>query len=106
MPGIPAVVQKRVMYVELKTGLNHDGPAWIGRVRFSNTGRTLYYRGRRLRSLKGGSGMTANHVHIDTREEFWVSAVKNDRHDRHWAGHGPVEIDDDAVDEYHRLVGL
>ena len=94
------------MYVELKTGFNHDGPAWIGRVRLSKTGRTLYYRGRRLQSLKGGGGMTANYVDIDTGDEFWVSGVKTNRQDRHWAGHGPVEIDNDAVDEYHWLVGL
>jgi hypothetical protein len=49
--GIVAVMEERVMYVELKTGFNHDGPAWIGRVRFSKTGRTLYYRGRRLATL-------------------------------------------------------
>lgn len=93
------------MYVELKTGFQHDGPAWIGRVRFSKTGRTLYYRGRRLQSLKGGGRMTANHVDIDTGDEFWVSGVKKNGQDRHWAGHGPVQIDDDAADEYHRLVG-
>jgi hypothetical protein len=56
----PGVVRERVMYVELKTGFNDDGPAWIGRVRFSKTGRTLYYRGRRLQSLKGSGGMFAN----------------------------------------------
>src|SRR5262245_50666740 len=25
-------VQERVVYVELKRGFNHDGPAWIGRI--------------------------------------------------------------------------
>lgn len=92
------------MYVELKTGLNHDGPAWIGRVRFSRTGRTLYYRGHCLQSLKG-AGIAANYVDIDTGEEFWVSGVKRNRRDRHWAGHGPVEVDADAADEYGRIVG-
>jgi hypothetical protein len=89
----------------LKTGFNDDGPVWIGRVRFSKTGRTLYYRGRRLQSLKGSGRMTANYVDIDTGEEFWVSGVKRNMQDRHWAGHGPVEIDADAVDDYQRLVG-
>ena len=92
------------MCVELKR-FNHDGPAWIGRVRFSKTGRTLYYRDHRLQSLKGGGGMTANYVDIDTGDEFWVSGVKKNRQDRHWAGHGPVELDHDAADEYHRMVG-
>ncbi len=92
------------MYVELKSGHHNDGPAWIGRVRFSKTGRTLYYRGRRLQSLKGGGGLDANYVDIDTGEEFWVSGPKKDRRDRHWSGHGPVEVDPDAADEYRRLV--
>jgi hypothetical protein len=66
----------RVMYVELKTGFNHDGPAWIGLVHFSKTGRTLYYRGHSLQSLKGRSGWAANYVDIDSGDEFWVSGVK------------------------------
>jgi hypothetical protein len=63
----------RVMYVALKTGFNHDGPAWIGLVHFSKTGWTLYYRGHSLQSLKGRSGWAANYVDIDSGDEFWVS---------------------------------
>lgn len=33
------------MYVELKTGYHDNGPARIGRARFSRTGRTIYYQG-------------------------------------------------------------
>jgi hypothetical protein len=93
------------MYVELKTGFNDDGPALIGRVRFSKSWRTIYYRGRRLQSLKGG-GMFANYIDIDNGDEFWVSGVKKNGQDRHWAGHGPVDIDEDVAEEYRRLVGL
>jgi hypothetical protein len=50
--------------------------------------------------------MTANYVDINTGDEGWVSGVKKNREDPHWAGHGPVELDDDAVDEYRWLVGL
>jgi hypothetical protein len=91
------------MYVELKTGFNDDGPAWIGRVRFSKTGRTIYYRGRTLQR-KGWGGGPGNHVDVDTGEEFWVSGVKKDRTDRHWAGHGPIHVDEDVRDEYEQLV--
>ena len=94
------------MYVELKSGFDDDGPAWIGRVRFSRTGRTLYYRGRRLQSLRGGGSMSANYVDIETGDEFWISGVKRNRRDRHWAGRGPVDVDDDAADEYRRLVEI
>ncbi len=37
-------------------------------------------------------------------DEYWISGVKQDGHDRHWAGSGTVEIDDDAAEEYARLV--
>lgn len=91
------------MYVEMKTGFNDDGPAWIGRVRFSKTGRTVYYRGRTLARKPSGGG-PGNHYDVDTGEEFWISGVKKNGEDRHWAGKGPVEIDDDARDEYERLM--
>jgi len=59
------------MYVENKSaGLN--GPAWIGRVQFNRTGKSLAYRGRTFQSLKG-SGFKANYFDIETREEFWIS---------------------------------
>ncbi len=90
----------RIMYIELKSG-NDNGPAWIGRVRTSKTGRTVFYRGRTLRRQQGISG---NHVDVETGEEFWVSGVKRDGTDRHWAGSGPVEIDADVLDEYLEMV--
>jgi hypothetical protein len=91
------------MYVELKTGYNDNGPAWIGRVSFSKTGRTIYYRGRSLGRISGG-GISANYRDVETGEQFWISGVKKNREDRHWAGAGPVEIDEDARAEYERLV--
>ena len=90
----------RIMYVELKSA-NDSGPAWIGRVRASKTGRTVHYRGRTLRRQQGISG---NHVDIDSGEEFWISGVKRDGTDRHWAGSGPVEVDPDVLDEYIEMV--
>jgi hypothetical protein len=90
----------RIMYVELKSG-NDRGPAWIGRVRTSKTGRTVYYRGKTLRRQQGVAG---NHVDVDSGEEFWVSGIKKDGTDRHWAGSGPVEIDPDVFDEYLAMV--
>ncbi len=92
---------ERIMYVELKSDQGDHGPAWIGRVRTSKTGRTLYYRGRQLQRHQGLAG---NYVDLKTREEFWVSGVKKDGRDRHWAGGGPVEIDPDVLDQYLELV--
>lgn len=96
--------RSRIMYVELKSGYNDNGPAWIGRVYFSKSGRTLYYRGKTLAHVGGGSGFF-NHVDVKTGEEYWVSGVKRNRQDRHWAGGGPVEIDPDVHEEYLELVG-
>lgn len=95
-------VRERIMYVELKTDQNDRGPAWIGRVRLSKTGRTVYTRGL---TLERSNGVEGNFADVVTGDEYWVSGVKRNRHDRHWAGSGPVEIDDDAREEYERLVG-
>ena len=46
-----------------------------------------------------------NYVDIDSGHEFWVTVVKKNRQDRHWDGHGPVEVDADAADEYRTIVG-
>ena len=89
----------RIMYIELKTGYADDGPAWIGRASFSKTGQTVYYRGKTLRA-NGGRGVSGNFYDVKTGEEYWVSGVKRDGSDRHWAGSGRVHIDDDVRAEY------
>jgi len=84
------------MYIELKSdGLS--GPARIGRVRFSKTGKTLYYRGRTLQSLSG-RGFKANYFDVATGEEFWISGCKKRGRDRLYGG--SVAIDDDVREEY------
>ena len=56
------------MYVELKTDQNDRGPAWIGRVRFSKSGRTIYTRGLRLQRWTGGHAY-ANYVDLDSDDD-------------------------------------
>ena len=92
------------MYVELKSGFGDRGPASIGWVEFSKTGRSICYRGRRLQRLKGG-GVSGNFFDVDTGDEYWVSGVKKNGQDRHWAGSGRVEVDPDALEEHRRLTG-
>ena len=87
------------MYVELKSDQNDKGPAWIGRVRFSKTGKTIYYRGKEFRSLKGQGGY-ANFYDVATGDEYWISGCKKNGQDRHPCGAGPVHIDDDVREEY------
>jgi hypothetical protein len=91
--------RSRIMYVEDKSsGL--QGPARIGRVYLSKTGKTLYYRGRRFRSLKG-AGFKANYFDVQTGEHFWISGPRKDQDDRLYGGNKGVEVDDDVHTEYH-----
>ena len=77
-------MQPRIMYIENKNDLA-NGEARIGRVSFSKTGGTLYYRGRTFRSLNG-RGFKTNHVDVETGEEFWISGPRKDGEDRLYGG--------------------
>jgi hypothetical protein len=86
------------MYIELKVdGLT--GPARIGRVSFSKTGRTIYYRGKSFQSLKG-SGFKANYFDVETGDRYLISGPKKDGSDRLYRERMPVEIDDDVRIDY------
>ena len=97
---------KLLRYIELKSGHSDNGPAWIGYVTSSKTGRTLYFNGRGLMKLKGQrrgeSG--GNYVDMETGESFWVSGVKKNGEDRHWAGSGRVLIEAAAVPDYLKAI--
>jgi hypothetical protein len=85
------------MYIEDKSnGLT--GPGRIGRVRFSQTGKSVYYGGRTFQTLRG-NGFTANYFDVETGAEFWISGCKRRGGDRLYAG-GIVEIDEDVREEY------
>jgi hypothetical protein len=99
---------KLLRYVELKSGHCDNGPAWIGYVTSSKTGRTLYFNGRGLMKLKGQrSGESGgNYVDMETGESFWVSGVKKNGEDRHWAGSERVLIEAAAVPDYLKAIGV
>tara|TARA_Y100000034_G_C6901833_1_gene417305 strand:+ start:3033 stop:3323 length:291 start_codon:yes stop_codon:yes gene_type:complete len=69
------------LYIERMTQdgrfLNHKGPAVIADVTYSKTGRTIYYKGLRLKrsSSNEQSCIYGNHYN-DPGDEFWVSGVK------------------------------
>jgi hypothetical protein len=92
----------RVMYIERKGG-ELIGAARIGRVTFSKTGCTIYYRGQRFQSLKG-AGFKSNYFDVDTGEDYWISGPKRNGGDALYGGSIPVEIDEDARDEYWREI--
>jgi hypothetical protein len=86
----------RIMYVERKMdGLN--GIARIGRVKFSKSGKSLYYAGRTLQTLSG-RGFKANYFDVETGKEYWVSGCKKRGGDTLYGG--IVTIDEDVREEY------
>lgn len=86
-------------YIEFKSGYGDSGPAWIGRVRLSRSKTTVYFNGRALKKAKGG-GISGNYFDLESGEEFWISGVKKNGQDRHWAGSGIVLVEASAVEEY------
>ncbi|MEL7536252.1 MAG: hypothetical protein AAFM91_04230 [Pseudomonadota bacterium] len=89
---------ERVMYVENKDGDIDGVRARIGRVRFSKTGLSVFYRGREFKRLKGG-GLRGNYFDVETGEEYWISGVKKDGSNVHYASAVEVSVDPDVVAE-------
>jgi hypothetical protein len=88
------------MYVELKTGYSDNGPAWIGKASFSKTGRTIYFNGQ---AFQGGR-IGGNHYELESRDMYWMSGVKKDSSERHWAGSGKIKIDRSVIPEYLAII--
>ena len=85
-----------IMYIEDKSeGL--VGPARIGRVTYSKTGKSLFNRGREFASLRG-TGFKANFRDIESGAQYWISGCKKDGLDSLYAN--VVEIDEDVREEY------
>jgi len=94
--------ERRVMYVENKNGDIDGAPGRIGWVTFSQTGRSVYYRGRTLKRAKGG-GVSGNFFDEATGQEYWVSGVKSRGSNAHPAERTTILVDEDAREEYERL---
>lgn len=92
-------MKNRLIYVELKSGHGDSGPAWIAIAKTSKSGATIYSNGKAFQSCKG-SGIGANYFDIETGEEYWISGIKKNNQDRHWAGGGDIEIDRAAIEAY------
>lgn len=98
-------MQPEIKYIELKSGFSDDGPAWIGLVEFSKSGRTLYFDDKAFQSLNG-TGIGANFYDIETGDEYWISGVKKNQQDRYWAGNGIINVDDRIVDDYKKILNV
>ena len=103
----PSLDQERHMrhvikYIEHKPAEHTDrATAWIARVWPSSSGRTLYFNDL---ALKRCSGADSNHYDLVTGEDYWVSGVKKKGSNRHWAGGGPILIEQSLVDWYDDYV--
>ena len=91
-----------LMYIELKTGYSDDGPAWIGYVKTSKSKKTIYFNDH---AFQKNIGNYANYIDIENGDKYWLSGLKKEESNRHWAGHGKIMIDRRAVNEYLFLIG-
>ena len=57
-------MNKEILYIELKTGFSHNGPAWIGAVEFSKSKQTIYFDGKALKKFKTPA-INANYYDIE-----------------------------------------
>ncbi len=93
---------QKLMYIELKTGYSDDGPAWIGYVKASKSGKTLYWNDHAFKRCNCISG---NFYDVETYEEYWISGVKKDGRDRLFDKGCKTMIDRKAVREYLEYTG-
>jgi len=87
-------MKDRIMYVEYK-GDGLAGSAYISRVKFSQTGRSVYFRNRTLQKYKG---YKANHFDVETGDHYWISGPKKNGDDTLYPGR--IQIDEDVREEY------
>jgi hypothetical protein len=94
-------MKAELIYVEMTTDTSHTGPAWIGYGFFNRTRKTVYFNGR---ILGRGRSVVGNYVDIQSGEEFWISGIKKNGENRHWAGFGKIIIDNSAIDDYLKII--
>lgn len=91
----------RLRYIELITGHQHDGPAWIAFANASKSGSQLYFNGKALKRVEGD-----RHIDTATGDTYWAAAVKKQGTNRHREGRGLISIEKSALPSYLRLVGF
>jgi len=96
-------MKREIRYLELKSGFGDHGPAWIAEVKFSKSGQTVYFNNHALKKLKS-PGVSGNFYDLETGEDWWVSGVKKNGQDRHWAGGGKIMIDKEVIPKYLNMV--
>jgi hypothetical protein len=97
-------MKTEVKYLELKSGFSHNGPAWIGLVSFSKSGKTIYFDGKAFQKL-GGMGISGNYFDLESGDEYWISGVKKDMTDRYKFGGGKILVEKRISTEYLQVIG-
>jgi len=85
------------MYIETRRPDGRIQSARIGRVSFSKTGKTIYYRGRSFQRIG-----RAEYLDSESGGHYWISGPRKDGNDRgaNRSGSVPIEIDADVQREY------
>ena len=104
------MARKRLMYVELKSGYDGDGPAWISRVTYSKTEKSFHWKGKLLQEAtlaerEDYGWTTGNYFDFDSGKAYWASGAKKNGKDRLVEGAGTLTVDEDVREEYAKLVG-
>lgn len=102
LPKEYKLARSRIMYIEYKGDDGLEGAARIGRLYFSKTGKTLYYKGWRFQSLKG-RGFKSNYFNLESGDYFWISGPRKDQSDRLYGGNKDVVVDEDVRAEYEQM---
>lgn len=87
------------MYIEQKSDDERcfdDGPARIGLVTFSKTGKTVYYNGK---SYARSSGSNSNHFEEETGHRYWITGPKKNGLNRNYSNRS-IEIDENVREQY------
>ena len=98
-------MKTEIKYIELKSGFSHNGPAWIGLVSYSKSGKTIYFDGKAFQRI-GSDRMRGNFYDIETGEEYWISGVKKNQQDRHIYGNGKIKVEKRILTEYLKSINI
>ena len=96
-------MKSEIKYIELKTNYDHNGPAWVGLVFFSKSGKTLYFNGKAFQRI-GSDRVRGNFYDVETLEEYWISGVKKNMEDRHKFGNGKIQIEERIIQDYMKII--
>ncbi len=94
-------MKNELKYLELKTGFSDDGPAWIGYVSFSKTGRMLYFNGKAFHG--NGHG---NCYDVETGDLYWITGIKKNGNNRYPWGKSIIQIEETAIEEYESITRI